>query len=80
MKMLRLNFEAYQKSHPDELTRIRGIGPIYQRKLREMGISSFKQLAGADPAYIRGRLDIKKWQRVDIEDWIQQAGEMVQRV
>jgi len=79
MKLLRLSFEAYQQSHPDELTRIRGVGPIYQRKLRNMGINSFKQLAQADPAQIREMLEIKKWQRVDIEGWVEQAAELAHR-
>jgi predicted flap endonuclease-1-like 5' DNA nuclease len=79
MKLLRLSFETYQQSHPDELTRIRGIGPVFQRKLRNMGISSFKQLAQTDPAQIREMLEIKKWQRVDIEGWVEQAAELAHR-
>ena len=70
---LRRKFEAYQKSHPDELTHIRGIGPVYQRKLRDIGFSSYEQLAKADPAQIRRMLGIKDWQRVDIASWVQQA-------
>jgi len=70
---LRRKFESYQKSHPDELTHIKGIGPVFQRKLRDIGFSSYDQLATADPAQIRRMLDIKNWQRVDIESWVQQA-------
>lgn len=73
MEELRRKFEAYQRSHPDDLSQIKGIGPVYQRKLRDIGFSSFEQLASADPAQIKRMLDIKNWQRVDVESWIQQA-------
>lgn len=73
LESLRQKFGAYQKSHPDELTQIKGIGPVYQRKLRDIGFSSYSQLAQADPSQIRRMLDIKKWQKVDIESWVQQA-------
>ncbi len=73
VEYLRRKLEAYQKSHPDELTHVKGIGPVFQRKLRDAGFSSFEQLAGADPSQVRRMLGIKNWQRVDIESWIQQA-------
>jgi predicted flap endonuclease-1-like 5' DNA nuclease len=80
MNLLRQTYDAYQRSHPDELTRIKGIGPVYQRKLRDVGVNSFKQLAEADPAHLRRLLDIKTWQRVNIEAWISQAHDLIQRV
>ena len=70
---LRQTFDAYRKSHPDELTNIKGIGPVYQRKLRDIGFNAYSDLAAADPAQLRRMLDIKQWQRVDIDSWIQQA-------
>jgi predicted flap endonuclease-1-like 5' DNA nuclease len=70
---IRRKFESYQKSHPDEFTQIKGIGPVFQRKLRDIGFSSFSQLAQADPAQLRRMLDIKDWQRVDVENWVRQA-------
>ena len=73
MESLRRKFETYQKSHPDDLTQVKGIGPVFQRKLRDIGFNSFEQLATANPAQIRRMLDIKNWQRVDIESWVQQA-------
>jgi len=73
LEEIRRKFEVYQKSHPDELTQIKGIGPVFQRKLRDIGFSSFSQLAQADPAQIRRMLDIKNWQRVDVENWVKQA-------
>lgn len=76
---LRKEFEAYQRSHPDNLTVIKGIGPIFQWKLRDAGINTYKQLAAADPAQIRRLLSIKKWQRVNIESWVEQARDWAQR-
>ncbi len=70
---LRQSLDTYRKSHPDELTHIKGIGTVFQRKLRDSGFNSFDQLATADPAQIRRMLGIKAWQKVDIESWIQQA-------
>ncbi len=71
------NFDAYVKTHPDDLTIIKGIGPVFQRKLRNMGIDSFQQLANLDPKHLQRILDIKNWQRVDIEDWVAQAKDWV---
>ncbi|MBE7552872.1 MAG: hypothetical protein HS126_17510 [Anaerolineales bacterium] len=76
---LRKEFEAYQRSHPDNLMVIKGIGPIFQWKLRDAGINTYKQLAAADPAQIRRLLSIKKWQRVNIESWVEQARDWAQR-
>jgi predicted flap endonuclease-1-like 5' DNA nuclease len=79
VNMLRQELDTYQRSHPDDLTQIRGIGLVYQRKLRDIGVSSFKQLANADPAQIRRMLSIKDWQRVKPESWIEQARDWSQR-
>lgn len=79
MEALRKEFDSYQRSHPDNLTVIKGIGPVYQWKLRDVGINTFKQLANADPDHVRRLLDIKKWQRVNIEAWVEQARDWAQR-
>ncbi len=79
MDGLRKDFDAYQRTHPDTLTVIKGIGPVFQWKLRDAGINTFKQLASADPDQLRRMLDIKKWQRVNIEAWVEQARDWAQR-
>jgi predicted flap endonuclease-1-like 5' DNA nuclease len=79
IESLREQFETYQRTHPDEFTTIKGIGPVYQRKLRDIGIGSYDQLAKADPDRVRRMLDVKKWQRVDIESWVEQARDWAQR-
>jgi predicted flap endonuclease-1-like 5' DNA nuclease len=76
---LRIEFETYQRTHPDNLTAIKGIGPVYQWKLRDAGFNTFKQLATANPDQLRRMLDVKKWQRVNFESWIEQARDWAQR-
>jgi predicted flap endonuclease-1-like 5' DNA nuclease len=76
---LRDEFETYQRGHPDALTVIKGIGPVYQWKLRDVGVNTYQQLAAADPDQLRRMLDIKEWQRVDIGSWIEQARDWAQR-
>ena len=76
---LRDDFETYQRTHPDDLTVIKGIGSVYQWKLRDAGVNTFTQLAAADPDQLRRMLDVKNWQRVNVESWIAQARDWAQR-
>jgi predicted flap endonuclease-1-like 5' DNA nuclease len=76
---LRGQFEVYQRTHPDDLTLIKGIGAVYQWKLRDAGVNTYDQLAGADPDQLRRMLNVKNWQRVDIESWVSQARDWAQR-
>lgn len=73
------DFDAYQRTHPDDLTVIKGIGSVYQWKLRDTGFNTYRQLATADPDQLRRMLDIKNWQRVNVESWIEQARDWAQR-
>jgi predicted flap endonuclease-1-like 5' DNA nuclease len=66
-------FEAYMTTHPDELAAIKGIGRIYQWKLRDGGISTYQQLATTTPAHIREIIDAPAWRKLDPESWIEQA-------
>jgi predicted flap endonuclease-1-like 5' DNA nuclease len=79
MDALRTEFDAYQRTHPDDLTVIKGIGPVYQWKLRDTGFNTYQQLATADPDQLRRMLDVKNWQRVNVESWIEQARDWAQR-
>jgi len=58
----------------DDLTKIVGIGPVYSRRLNEMGITSFKQLAAAKASELADILDISADQA---KDWIGQASDLV---
>ena len=58
----------------DDLTRIRGIGKVLAKKLHELGITSFHQLAELSPAdanRINEAIDFPG--RVEREHWIEQA-------
>ena len=72
-------FEAYQRTHPDDLTVVKGIGPVYQWKLRDAGVNTYGQLAASDADQLRRMLDVKEWQRVNVESWIEQAHDWAQR-
>lgn len=76
---LRGEFDAYQRTHPDDLTVIKGIGPVYQWKLRDAGVHTYKDLASSDRAQLRRMLDVKSWQRVAIESWIEQARDWAEK-
>jgi predicted flap endonuclease-1-like 5' DNA nuclease len=63
---------------PDDLTVIKGIGPAVQNKLRSLGISTFADLAGADPDALLDEL--KRSQpltRARVHDWTEGARERV---
>ncbi|MBN1993952.1 MAG: hypothetical protein JW953_14730 [Anaerolineae bacterium] len=79
MDSLQGEFDAYQRTHPDDLTVIKGIGPVYQWKLRDAGFNTYKQMANADPDQLRRMLDVKNWQRVNVEAWIEQARDWAKR-
>lgn len=76
---LEARFEAYMATHPDDLTAIKGIGRIYQWKLRDGGISTYQQLAASTPERIREILDVPAWRKVNPESWIEQARVLARR-
>ncbi len=57
----------------DDLTRIEGIGPVYNRRLQAGGIPTFAALAEADPGRLAEIIQPQSWQRLNFEDWIEQA-------
>jgi predicted flap endonuclease-1-like 5' DNA nuclease len=72
-------FDIYRQTHPDDLTVIKGIGPVYQWKLRDAGVHTYKDLASSEPAQLRRMLDVKSWQQVNIESWIEQARDWAEK-
>lgn len=73
IERLKNEFDAYQATHPDDLTVIKGIGRIYQWKLRDAGINTYKALATLKPERLREILQFKPWQNADPASWIDQA-------
>lgn len=76
---LEARFEAYMETHPDELADIKGIGRIYQWKLRDGGISTYQQLAATTPERIREIIAAPAWRKLDPESWIEQARVLAKR-
>jgi predicted flap endonuclease-1-like 5' DNA nuclease len=76
---LRDEYDGYRQTHPDDMTVIKGIGPVYQWKLRDAGIHTYKQLAAADPQQLQRMLGIRNWQRTNVDAWIAQARDWAQR-
>ena len=59
---------------PDDLKKIKGVGPKIEGILNELGVYHFDQIAGwdeANKAWVDTRLKFKG--RIDREDWIAQA-------
>ena len=54
----------------DDLTEVKGIGPVYKARLSEMGITTFAALEAADPSAVAEQLEVAGDQ---VNDWISQA-------
>lgn len=64
----------------DDLTRIKGLGPKLAATLRELGVTSFAQIAAWDDAEI-DRIDAQLGRfagRIRRDDWVGQAGLLAQ--
>lgn len=59
-------------AHGDDLKRIRGIGPAFERALKAGGVSTFAQIAGwgADDVDAMARMLRVKPERIRKEDWV----------
>jgi predicted flap endonuclease-1-like 5' DNA nuclease/nitrogen fixation-related uncharacterized protein len=62
---------------PDDLTVIRGIGPVFQKRLNELGITTFRQLSDTKPAMLEA--EGINGVGVDLESWIEQARELAEQ-
>ena len=54
----------------DDLTRIKGIGPVFQGRLNAAAIRTFAQLAQASPQAVREAAAVAEWQQIEPEEWI----------
>lgn len=57
----------------DDLTNVRGIGPVYQQRLYEAGIETYAALASASVEQIREVFSLQPWQAAGASSWIEQA-------
>ena len=61
----------------DDLTRIKGIGQVLQNKLRQLGITSFRQIADFTPADIERVNSVLDFPgRIERERWVEQARDL----
>ena len=63
----------------DDLTKIVGIGKVFQQTLHDLGIYSYRQIANFGPSDIaRVNMELKEFKgRMEQDDWIGQAKELV---
>lgn len=64
---------------PDNLQKIKGIGPVIERKLNEAGISTFEQLGNLTPSDLRQILGDVIERLADEESLLQQARDFAQK-
>lgn len=55
----------------DDLTIIKGIGPVYEARLQEAGVTSLRALAGAQVEDLAARLGVPPGR---VSTWIDEAG------
>ncbi len=70
--------ERRDEEEVDDLTRIVGIGKVFQGMLHKLGIHSFRQIANFGPADIaRVNMELKEFKgRMEQDDWVGQAKEL----
>lgn len=61
---------------PDDLSKIRGIGDVFEQKLYEAGIMTFAFLAAATVAQLEAIIQPLEWQEVDFAGWVAQARDL----
>ena len=63
----------------DPLIDINGIGPAYERKLFDAGVSTFEDLAALTPEQVRAIIAPQHWQEIDPASWIAEARQFAQK-
>jgi large subunit ribosomal protein L21 len=61
------------KPDPDDLTIIKGIGPVFATRLNKAGIFTYAQLAAQTPEKVQSITQVTRW---DPADWIAAAAEL----
>lgn len=57
----------------NDLKKVSGIGPAFEKRLNAAGISSFADLAAHTADEIEAIIKPEEWQEFDFVDWIRQA-------
>lgn len=58
---------------PDDLTVIRGIGPVYARRLQEAGVRTYADMAAQTPEKVAQIVGLRDWQAASPVEWIAAA-------
>tara|TARA_R110002051_G_scaffold57104_10_gene105903 strand:- start:13469 stop:14182 length:714 start_codon:yes stop_codon:yes gene_type:complete len=69
--------KAKVKTDGDDLTQISGVGPVIVKKLHDLGVTTFSQIAAWTPDDITSmdeKLNFKG--RIDRDNWLEQAAEL----
>jgi predicted flap endonuclease-1-like 5' DNA nuclease len=65
-----------EKQIVDDLAAIKGIGPVYLKKLRAAGIRRYQDLARASPQQLQAILQAPEWREPDYTRWIEAAKQL----
>lgn len=60
----------------DRLASVSGIGPVYEQRLNQAGISTFAQLAALAPDRLKEIIAPSRLQDLELESWIEQARQL----
>lgn len=63
----------------DPLIDINGIGPAYERKLFDAGVSTFEDLVAMTPEQVRAIIAPQRWQEIDPASWIAEARQLAEK-
>lgn len=61
----------------DRLETIHGIGPKFAERLHAAGVHTFSALAAQSPEHLLEIVQAQPWQKVEPEQWIQEAKDLV---
>lgn len=63
----------------DDLKKVKGIGPVFEKNLNSIGIYSFEQISKLDPTTIKLVEEVTRYfpGKIEREDWISQAKELM---
>ncbi|MBV7335866.1 hypothetical protein KFU94_48020 [Chloroflexi bacterium TSY] len=67
---------SVETAKKDDLTRIYGIGPVYEGRLNEFGIHTFADLANAPFEKLQEIIASADWSAVDIASWQDEAAKL----
>ena len=70
LKMLQAQMAYTGKN---QLQIIKGIGPVYAKKMNEKGIYTLQDLARTDPDELADSINLKPWQSAEPAGWIEEA-------